>query len=293
MEEMKNNNADKTVAILLATYNGGRYLAEQLDSLFGQTVTAWTLYVHDDGSKDETVQILHDYAARHDNLVILDYPSQHGAKNNFLSLVRQVEADYYFFCDQDDRWVEDKVERQLRQMQQLEQTYSTDKPLLVFSDTYVADANLNVIHPSLWRLSGAHPEFLTTFDEAAATPFVTGCTMLFNRAGRAAIQWPATEATMHDAWITLCILKAQGVVFPIPSPLLFYRQHGSNTLGASDLSKHGLTYKLRHLKTVLRKDVALLRMLHALGYGSFFKFLKYKHIYKSRCRKAKQTAQQP
>lgn len=290
---MKAMTKERHIAILLATYNGERYLAEQLDSLYAQSFKDWTLYVHDDGSTDTTPCILRQYASAHDNMAVLDYPSQHGAKDNFFSLVKRVEADYYFFCDQDDSWCEDKVETEMARMKALEAEHSTDKPVLVFSDAIVADARLNTLSPSLWKLSGAHPEFLTTFDESAATPFVTGCTMLFNRAGRDSILWPTDKATMHDAWITLCIQKAGGIVSPIPTPLLRYRQHGCNTLGASDLSKHGLAYKLRHLKAVLKKDIALLRMLHALGYGSFFKFLKYKHLYKSRCRKAKQKGEQP
>lgn len=293
MEKIKAMTKERHIAILLATYNGGRFLTEQLESLYAQSLKDWTLYVHDDGSTDNTPTILKQYAAIHDNIVILDYPSQHGAKENFLSLVKHVEADYYFFCDQDDKWCEEKIEAEFARMRELEQKHTASKPLLVFSDAMVTDANLNIISPSLWKLSGAHPEFLTTFDEAAATPFVTGCTMLFNRAARNSILWPAHKATMHDAWITLCILKAGGIASPIRTPLLHYRQHGSNTLGASDLSKHGTGYKLRHIKAVLKKDFALLQMLHALNYGSFFKFLKYKHIYKSRCRKAKQVEEQP
>lgn len=271
------------VAILMATYNGERFLSDQIDSLYAQSYKEWTLYVHDDGSKDKTLHILQQYSSRHDNIRILDYPSQNGAKNNFLSLVQQVDADYYFFCDQDDRWCEDKVETELARMKELERKFSEEKPILVFSDTIVADANLKIICQSQWELSGNHPEFLTTFNESCATPFVTGCTMLFNRAGRNSIIWPADKATMHDAWITLCILKADGIVSPIYKPLLFYRQHDDNTLGASDLSKQGVVYKLLHIGTIIKKDVALLRMLYALNYGSFLKFLKYKYIYKSRC----------
>lgn len=258
----------KSIAILLATYNGERYLQEQLDSLYAQTYKEWTLYVHDDGSTDETLGLLKQYATNHDNMVMLDYPPQHGAKNNFFSLLKQVKADYYFFCDQDDKWCERKIETQMERMHQLEKEHK-GKPLLVHSDTFVTDANLTVTHPSLWKLSGAHPEFLSTFDEAAATPFVTGCTMLFNHKAKQSIVWEKIHlATMHDAYITLCILRAGGTVCALHKPLLFYRQHGANTLGASDLSKHGMAYKLRHLKAVLRKNIALLRMLDALGYGS-------------------------
>lgn len=273
----------KEVAILLATYNGEKYIAQQIDSLLAQSYVDWTLYIHDDGSSDSTLDIVREYQSRHDNIVVLDYPSQHGPKDNFLSLLQRVEADYYFLCDQDDKWQDDKVEKELVAMIQREAS-SPSRPVLVFSDLYVADGELNVISDSLWKMSGARPEFLTTFAESAATPFVTGCTMLLNRSARDMIQYPATYATMHDAWITMCVLREGGEAFPIFEPLIYYRQHGGNTLGASNLAKSNFMHKLRNIKSVLQQDKAILRMLSALHYGSFFKFLYYKFLYKYRCR---------
>lgn len=85
-----------TTAILLATYNGAHYLREQIESIYTQTYQDWTLYVHDDGSTDGTQEILAEYAKTKANFVVLDYPSQHGAKANFMSLLKMVEASYYF-----------------------------------------------------------------------------------------------------------------------------------------------------------------------------------------------------
>lgn len=171
-------------------------------------------------------------------------------------------------------------------------TYAADrkstisKPVLVCCDACVTDEKLKVVSPSLWERSGAHPEFLTNFNESAATPFVTGCTMLLNNAAKESVLWDVIEkATMHDAFITLCVFKAYGIVEPIRESLMYYRQHGENTLGAYSKENSRLMYKLKHLKYVLKKDMALLRMLNALGYGSFFKFMKYKFVYKSKCSK--------
>ena len=170
---------------------------------------------------------------------------------------------------------------------ELAENEDTDRPVLVCCDACVTDASLNVLSPSLWERSGAHPEFLTNFDESAATPFVTGCTMLINRKAKDSVLWQQTDkATMHDAFITLCVFKAHGEVVPLRESLMYYRQHGDNTLGAYSRERGSLTYKLKHIGYVLRKDWALLRMLHALGYGSIFKFLKYKSEYKRRCREA-------
>ena len=275
----------KTIAVLLATYNGERFLREQIESLYAQTIKDWTIYVHDDGSTDGTKAILDEYAEKKDNFVVLEYPSQKGASNNFFSLLKRVDASYFFFADQDDVWMSNKMEKCLGRMLQIEKS-TISKPVLVCCDACVTDEKLKVISPSLWERSGAHPEFLTNFNESAATPFVTGCTMLLNNAAKESVLWDVIEkATMHDAFITLCVFKAYGIVEPIRESLMYYRQHGENTLGAYSKDNSRLMYKLKHLKYVLKKDMALLRMLNALGYGSFFKFMKYKFVYKRKCSK--------
>lgn len=275
-----------TTAILLATYNGARYLREQIESIYAQTYQDWTLYVHDDGSTDGTQEILAEYANTKANFVVLDYPSQHGAKANFMSLLKMVEASYYFFTDQDDVWLPNKIEVCMQQMLQTERenVNSPQTPILVCCDVCVVDEALHPIAPSLWQYSGTHPEFLTTFAESAATPFVTGCTMLINHRVKEVVLWhKLSKAVMHDTFITLCALKAQGKVVPIFHSLMLYRQHGLNTLGAYSKTMNTWAYKLRHLKTVWHNHTAHWRMLKALGYGSWFKFMKYKRLYKKRC----------
>ena len=273
------NNMKEKIAILLATYNGESYIVEQLDSLFEQSFKQWTLYVHDDGSTDKTCSILQKYAAAHSNMVILEYESQHGPKNNFLSLLKAIDADYYFFCDQDDRWCHDKIEKELIRIQAEEEKHPSI-PILVFSDLYVVDRHLNIIESSMWKLSGIHPEYLTTFTECGAFTFVTGCTMLFNRKAKESTIFPADKATMHDSWIALCILKANGLVCPIYEPLVYYRQHGDNSLGASDWSQKSLLAKVGDLRYFIKRNYDQWRMLNALGYGSIFKYIYYKYRYK-------------
>ena len=275
----------KTIAVLLATYNGERFLREQIESLYAQTIKDWTIYVHDDGSTDGTKAILDEYVEKKDNFVVLDYPSQKGASNNFFSLLKRVNSSDFVFADQDDVWMSNKMEKCLVRMLQIEKS-TISKPVLVCCDACVTDEKFKVVSPSLWERSGAYPEFLTNFNESAATPFVTGCTMLLNKAAKESVLWNVTEkATMHDAFITLCVFKACGIVEPIRESLMYYRQHGENTLGAYSKENSRLIYKLKHIKYVLKKDIALLRMLNALGYGSFFKFMKYKFVYRSKCSK--------
>ena len=269
------------IAILLATYNGEQYLAQQIDSLLSQTYKGWTLYIHDDGSTDKTASIIDSYCDKHDNISSMDYPPTGGAKNNFLSLLQRIEADYYMFCDQDDIWDEKKIEIEIDRMHEMESTYG-DIPLLVFSDLRVVDNALNEMSPSMWREGGVNPEYLCSFDKGSVFEFVTGCTMLFNDKAKRCVSFNANKALMHDSWIACCVLKANGIINGINKPLVNYRQHGDNTLGATSWASHGILYKLLHISNIVRKNYRHWKSLEDLGYGSFFKYLKNKYLFRNR-----------
>ena len=142
----------------MATYNGENYLSQQLDSLFEQTDKDWVLYVCDDGSSDSTNEILHHYADRYDNIIFVEGKGRQGAKGNFFGLLERVEADVYFFCDQDDVWLPEKVEKERKMLDEMAEKYGNDTPLAVYSDLFVVDQNLEPIHKSFWQFSGIHPE---------------------------------------------------------------------------------------------------------------------------------------
>ena len=175
------------VAILLATYQGERYLRAQLDSLLGQSEAGWKVFAHDDGSKDGTAAILREYAARDpERFCLIEGAGTGGAKNNFLFLTGQVEASYYMYCDQDDVWLPDKVEVTLRAMKELEREQGRDRPCLVHTELKVVDASLREICPRLSEYQGIEPGKLT-LGRLLAQNTVTGCTMMINRALRNAM----------------------------------------------------------------------------------------------------------
>lgn len=269
------------VAVLMAVYNGGRYIREQIESLMRQSFSDFTLYIHDDGSTDDTMSVVDDLVKKYDNIVVIYYESQHGAKDNFLSLLQKVDAEYYLFCDQDDVWHEDKIKIQMEAMKSLEKKYP-DKPVEVFSDLYIVDSDLNITGESLWQYNAIYPEFLTTFDELGASNAATGCTILINRKAKDCIVFPADKATMHDAWTTLCVARSGGILHPIRKKLVYYRQHSDNAIGAVDAAKVTISYRLRHLSEIFRKNKETFAMLSALGYGSVFKFIRYKIRYRNR-----------
>lgn len=284
MEEITCPN---TIAILMATYNGEKYLGEQIDSILAQTCQDWHLYIHDDGSRDNTVPILKQYATGYsEKITILDYPSQGGACYNFLSMLQQVDAKYYMFCDQDDVWLKDKVTVSLDYMKRAEEQHQ-GKPIIVFTDLAVTDESLKIINPSFWQEICLYPDFITDFDHLAASTAVTGCAMLFNQLAKDTIVFPATYATMHDAWITACVLKNGGVIQPIKQQMVYYRQHEANCIGATDLNHITLAYRIKNIKEMQRKNWQLYRMLSYLGYGSICKFFRYKFKYREYIKKQK------
>ena len=280
MEQVK---AQQPIAILMATYNGERYIKEQLDSLVRQSFPDWHLYIHDDGSTDSTPAIIRQFAQQHSNVTILEYKSQKGAMANFLSLLKKVEANYYMFADQDDIWDERKIEISWKEMEQMESQHP-GKPLLVYSDLYVTDPAMHIIGESFWKASDIHPSLLTRFNELAATTPVTGSTMLFNHHAKEVTDFPATHATMHDAWITACVLRHGGFIQAIPQPLVYYRQHEGNVIGATDANRFTLAYRLHHFKEMRNQNSQHYKMLQTLGYGTVAKYIFYKIKYKIRAR---------
>lgn len=277
MEQIKSASQ---IAILMATYNGDKYLREQIDSLFAQTYQDWHLYIHDDGSKDNTITIINEYAQHHpDKITLLEYSSQGGACRNFLSMLESVDASYYMFCDQDDVWLPEKTELEMKQMKLIEQQ---DKsfPIIINTDLTVVDLHLNIISSSFWKYERIYPEYFKKFEDFAAMNIATGCTMLFNHCTKEAIIKPYDKALMHDAWITLCAINAHGIINNIITPTVMYRQHGNNTLGARDARKLTLTYRILHIIKILQLNISHYNQLNAVRTISVWRYICSKIKYR-------------
>lgn len=225
------------VQILLASYNGARYIAQQIDSILRQTYPGCILTIRDDGSTDETPEIIRHYVNKYpDRLRFLeDERTKGGASMNFGRLLEKVEGDYYMLCDQDDVWMEDKVSRSLEALRRLERAWGRDIPLLVFSDLTITDEHLRILHPSFWKLRKLDPSMAVSYEQLIANNVVTGCTTLFNRAARDAALPIPYRRFLHDQWIAFHVAY-YGKLDYIQEPTLYYRQHGRNEMGARTLS---------------------------------------------------------
>lgn len=228
--------SEASVLILLASHNGERYIGAQLESVLAQTRADWRLMIRDDSSSDGTLgeieRFLHD-----PRIELVRSSNRSGAKENFAELMRLACAShepYIMLCDQDDVWREDKIERLLGEMHQLEQALGTSTPLLIHSDLEVVDAELNCLNPSFHRYQGLRHEDDAPLRVLLAQNFVTGCATLFNRPLlELAVPLPP-ETLMHDWWLALLAAAAGRIGF-VSAPLVRYRQHGRNHVGASSI----------------------------------------------------------
>ena len=227
------------IVILLATYNGSRFLPEQISSYKEQSVSGWSLYIRDDASSDSTQSLLNELKLTIDGVLFIEGKERVGSNRNFSILAsRAFEAGskYFFFSDQDDIWHKNKVEIQSSIMEEAE-GLNASSPILVFSDMSVIDSDGNTIAPSFMEYQKIKYEENEPLRTLLAQNFVTGCASMLNRElVSVALPFPK-EAVVHDWWVALCA-AAMGYIKYIPMPLVKYRQHENNQIGA----KHWLGY---------------------------------------------------
>mgnify|MGYP003832652177 CR=1 FL=1 len=243
----------------MATYNGAKYLEEQLQSLFSQTYTNWVLLASDDGSTDETIQILQQYQKSYPGKIKLLQPAEKklGSTFNFSRLLQSTTADYIMLCDQDDVWMVDKIELQMQEMLKMETEHGKDFPLLVCSDLAIVDEQLQTLQPSFFRYRKQTTNILNDSYKLIAHSTITGCTMLLNKAAIKIAVPIKIKNFQHDHWISMHVAH-YGKISCIDQPLVLYRQHNSNVVGASRINFNYLLSRLGYFPNLI-KDWLLLK----------------------------------
>nr|WP_283102937.1 glycosyltransferase family 2 protein [Acidithiobacillus sp. S30A2] len=249
----------------MATYNGERYVRELIQSILAQTYTGWRLMVHDDSSSDATMVIVEEFRRNNPEkiFIINDGISFGSAKRNFQHLLQISRSQYVMFCDQDDVWMDKKIEVSLDAMMAAEKAY-VDVPIIVHTDLEVVDQNLDIISPSMFwsqrlRKNSKDKNLLFFVNN------ITGCTMLINKKAAELGHCMPEEAIMHDWWIGLKTLQAGGSVAFVDLPTIRYRQHQSNTIGHQ---KYGLRHvggKIFNLGLTIENIVSVYRQARAAG----------------------------
>lgn len=241
------------VEILLAVYNGEKYLPEQIESILNQSDGGWHLTLSDDGSTDASSRIIADCAARFPEKITV-YRSDRrfgNARDHFFHLMARCSAAHMLFCDQDDVWYPDKVRLTRRALEDAERAHGPDAPVLAFSDQVPTDAGLRPLADSLMHYQ---KQYFERFDYRSILMqnVVTGGAMGVNRAlARMAGNAPA-DVIMHDWWLAATAARFGHIVY-IDRPLGVYRQHGDNAVGAKDVDSAGyIAGKLAGLRDVRR-----------------------------------------
>lgn len=221
----------KTIQVLLACYNGEKYLPQQLASLAAQDDPAFSVLMQDDGSADSTPGLLHQDDPRFH--LAAENGRHLGAIGNFLSLMNQCTGDYAALCDQDDVWQPGKLSALRAAMEQAENRHGADTPILVHSDARLVDGEGRTLQESFFAHQGWDAG-ACTLPRLLVQNNVTGCTLMMNAALRRLVvsHAKAENLYMHDWFIALTAAAFGQIVF-IPEPLVDYRQHGVNVMGAS------------------------------------------------------------
>lgn len=226
------------VQILMSTYNGEKYLEQQLDSILSQTYTNVRLLIRDDGSKDGTLAILRKYADKYKNVMFFAGENV-GVVQSFFELLRASDdsADFYGFADQDDVWMPEKIERAVA----LLKARKTNIPLLYCGDTYVTDERLNVLKKDC---KNPHP----SWGNALVQNICTGCTAMINKRLRDIIKDTRPQKiVMHDWWLYLTA-ELYGETVYDNEAYIKYRQHGNNAYGTKTSKLDIWKYRLAQLK---------------------------------------------
>ena len=235
------------IEILLATYNGERFLPEQIESITSQSFKDYYILASDDNSSDCTFEILRSYESVLGEKIKVVQSNTHSAKENFYNLLDMADAEYIALCDQDDFWESDRLKKSLEAIQRLEKRYGKETPILVHSDLEIVDENLNSKNKKMSELTGINEavkyakkesKYLYTisteksFSRYLVENNITGNTVIINKALLDIYKRPKVSF-MHDWWLGL-IAFTFGKVGYLNECLVKYRQHESNELGAKN-----------------------------------------------------------
>lgn len=271
------------IDILLATYNGGAYLKEQLESIAAQSVTNWRLLVGDDGSEDETVAIAKAFQKKFPKGQVSLYSKEskgQGAKGNFIRLCREATSDYVMFCDQDDVWHPDKISKTLIRLKQMERQYTKAVPLLVFTDLVVVDQQLKELSPSFITYMNLPRKI--TMNRLLIQNSITGCTVMMNKCLCDHLKQveDVDRILMHDHFAAM-IACGLGRLNFLPEATIDYRQHEHNSVGAADAnSLRYLFYRMKRGREKFFND-----MKNSMDQAGYFYQLYKDEIVSRECSK--------
>ena len=234
------------IAIIMGTYNGEKYIKEQIGSILAQDYKEWKLFIFDDGSRDDTEAIVNEYIKIYPGKIyFFKNKDNYGPAGNFFNGIKEAavmlapDAEYFCFSDQDDVWVEDKLSRSLVKIMQIED----GGPALVFSDVAITDKNLTITADSYFEAEKVDKTKISLNYLLMENKLIGG-TVMVNRAlvnlelkAEETGLIPYKKAKMHDWWFGL-LAAAFGNIGYVEGFTEYYRQHGNNVVGGESFNSY-------------------------------------------------------
>ncbi|MBQ3600071.1 MAG: glycosyltransferase family 2 protein [Lachnospiraceae bacterium] len=242
------------VSIVMATYNGAHYLEEQIESILANTYEDWTMEICDDGSTDRTLSIIERYQELYPNKIKF-HPNEEqlGVTRNFLEGAMRANGEYVMFCDQDDVWLPEKIEKTLKFMKEREKLSGENTPIAVFTDAKVVDGALRNINSSFFAYNKLDTKKIDLPHLLVENKMI-GCTTMINRGILdKVIEFP-NFARYHDWWIALIAAVFGEIAFLNESTML-YRQHSKNMVGSQSF----FAYVIDRIKNIKKQKENLIK----------------------------------
>lgn len=222
------------ISVCIPTYNGEKFLKPQVDSVLSQLSQDDEIIVSDDGSSDNTIEILESYK---DRRIKIFKNSRKGVISNIENALQNSIGEYIFLCDQDDVWVENKVNKMLEALSESD---------LAVSDCYVADQDLNIIYESFYNQNNSKTNKWLAL---LKNPYL-GCCMAFKRKILdVALPFPS-KIPMHDSWLGNIAAFKFKLVF-ISDKLIYYRRHENNASTTSEPTKNSVIKQMNYRMQII------------------------------------------
>lgn len=237
-----------SISVCMATYNGEKYIKEQLDSILCQLEEEDEVIISDDSSSDNTIEIIKSY--NDPRIILLENQRFHSPIYNFENALNNASGDYIFLCDQDDIWLSDKVESFIPLL---------DKNDLVVSDCKVVNADLEIINDSFFKIMNSGKGLWKNFFKNT----YLGCCIAFRKEIFSYILPFPPNIPMHDIWIGL-VVELNGNPFFLQKPTSLYRRHGENASYTGEKSKNSIIFKIKYrldlLQSLVKRQIQIKNM---------------------------------
>ncbi len=240
------------VAIIMSTFNGEKYISEQIKSIFSQNDVNITLFIRDDGSHDKTISIINELAKKYNIVLLKNSNNNLGPAKSFMKIIDNISDsfDYYAFSDQDDIWEKNKIINAINSINRYDAVpaiYGSNYKLLYDSGLIINSNN----------------DISTDFYSTIIRNKIAGCTMVFNKKLFLKIKkYTPDYIEMHDIWIWKVCQAIDGKCIYDTESYIYYRQHENNVMGAGNTIKSKMKYRLRRKNVCSNTAIEILK-----GYG--------------------------